>query len=157
MGIKGRPVSSLEEARAMSIDFDGSIFYFPDLANRRIYTKQINLDGTATLNVYEFKEMPDPQLQAQSYITRDEFNAVIEQLKKDGIPYITATHDINNPRSGRVVMKLGMNYQYSYEEQWQPKDFLVTFRMYQLNLDGNSRIYKKYWNNSTVHFIEADV
>ena len=40
MGIKGRPVSSLEEARAMSIDFDGSIFYFPDLANQRIYTKK---------------------------------------------------------------------------------------------------------------------
>ena len=27
--------------------------------------------------------------------------AVIEQLKKDGIPYITATHDVNNPRSGK--------------------------------------------------------
>ena len=61
MGIKGRPVSSLEEARATIIDFDGSIFYFPDLANRRIYTKQINLDGTATLNVYEFKEFQEPQ------------------------------------------------------------------------------------------------
>lgn len=46
MGIKGRPVSSIEEARAISIDFDGSVFYFPDLANRRIYTKQINMDGT---------------------------------------------------------------------------------------------------------------
>ena len=60
MGIKGRPVSSLEEARATSIDFDGSVFYFPDLANKRIYTKQINMDGTATLNVYEYKPMPDP-------------------------------------------------------------------------------------------------
>lgn len=49
MGIKGRPVSSIEEARAISIDFDGSVFYFPDLANRRIYTKQINMDGTASL------------------------------------------------------------------------------------------------------------
>jgi hypothetical protein len=56
--LKGRLVSSLEEARATSIDFDGSIFYFPDLANRRIYTKQINLDGTATLNMYELKAMP---------------------------------------------------------------------------------------------------
>lgn len=46
-GLKGRLVSSLEEARATSIDFDGSIFYFPDLANKRIYTKQINMDGTA--------------------------------------------------------------------------------------------------------------
>jgi hypothetical protein len=58
VGLKGRLVSSLEEARATSIDFDGSIFYFPDLANRRIYTKQINLDGTATLNMYELREMP---------------------------------------------------------------------------------------------------
>jgi hypothetical protein len=58
VGLKGRLVSSLEEARATSIDFDGSVFYFPDLANRRIYTKQINLDGTATLNMYELREMP---------------------------------------------------------------------------------------------------
>lgn len=78
MGIKGRPVSSLEEARATSIDFDGSIFYFPDLANRRIYTKQVNLDGTATLNVYEQKELPE----IQPYVTREEFNQVIEQIKQ---------------------------------------------------------------------------
>jgi hypothetical protein len=56
--LKGRPVASLEEARAMTIDFDGSIFYFPDLANKRIYTKQINVDGTASLNMYELKEIP---------------------------------------------------------------------------------------------------
>lgn len=79
-------------------------------------------------------------------------------MKKDGIPYITATHDVNNPRSGRVMKRLGMDYQYSYEEQWQPKDFLVLFRMYQLNLDGNNnRIYKEYWNNSSVHFVETNV
>lgn len=48
-----------------------------------------------------------------------------------------------------------MKYQYSYEELWMPKNFLVTFRMYQLNLDGNEeRVYKKYWNESTRHFIE---
>lgn len=79
MGIKGRPVSSLEEARATSIDFDGSIFYFPDLANEKIYTKQINLDGTATLNVYERKELPDPTI--QNFITREEFDKAIEQIK----------------------------------------------------------------------------
>ena len=84
--------------------------------------------------------------------------AVIEQLEKDGIPYITATHDVKNPRSGGVMKQLGMSYQYSYEEQWQPKDILVTFRMYQLNLDGeNQRVYKKYWDHSRVHFIERAV
>ena len=51
-----------------------------------------------------------------------------------------------------------MKYQYSYEEQWQPKDILVTFRMYQLNLDGSEdRVYQKYWNESAVHFVEQDV
>ena len=57
-GLKVRPVASLEEARATSIDFDGSVFYFPDIANRRIYTKQINIDGTANLQMYELKELP---------------------------------------------------------------------------------------------------
>ena len=52
-GLKGRPVSSIEEARASSVDFDGTVFYFPDLANKCIYTKQINMDGTATLLMYE--------------------------------------------------------------------------------------------------------
>lgn len=81
--------------------------------------------------------------------------AVIEQLKKDGVPYITATHDIHNPRSGEVMKRLQMQYQYSYEERWQPKDRLVIFRMYQRNLDGQKdRVYKKYWDNTSVHFIE---
>ena len=84
--------------------------------------------------------------------------AVIEQLRIDEIPYITATHDVNNPRSGRVMKRLGMKYRYSYQEQWQPKNIQVIFRMYQLNLDGNeSRIYQRYWNKSEVHFIERDV
>ena len=74
---------------------------------------------------------------------------------KDGVPYITATHDKNNPRSGGVMKQLGMKYQYSYEEQWQPKNIPVIFRMYQLNLDGDqTRVYQKYWDHSVVHFIE---
>jgi hypothetical protein len=58
MGLKGRPVSSIDEVRASVVDFDGSVFYFPDIANRRIYTKQIGLDGSAILCMYEMKEMP---------------------------------------------------------------------------------------------------
>lgn len=82
--------------------------------------------------------------------------AVVEQVRKDGLPYITATHDRNNPRSGNVMQKVGMKYCYSYEERWQPKDFPVIFRMYQLNFDGNADfVYKKYWNMSSNHFVEA--
>lgn len=58
--LKGRPVSSIEEVKAIPIDFDGSIFIFPDIANKQIYTKQINLDGTASINVYELKILQQP-------------------------------------------------------------------------------------------------
>lgn len=53
------------------------------------------------------------------------------------------------------MKKLGMKYCYSYREQWMPKNIPVIFRMYQLNLDENeSRIYKKYWNEAEVRFVE---
>ena len=82
--------------------------------------------------------------------------AVIEQVRRDGIPYLTATHDVRNPRSGRVMQRLGMRYQYSYEEQWQPKNRLVLFRMYQLDLDGTEgRVFRRYWEWSAVHFVES--
>ncbi|MFJ6207061.1 hypothetical protein [Lysinibacillus sp. NPDC092081] len=56
------------------------------------------------------------------------------------------------------MKQLGMEYKYSFEEQWQPKDILVIFRMYQLNFDGqNARVYKEYWNKYAVHFIENDI
>jgi hypothetical protein len=44
--LKGRLVSSFEEARAAQVDLDGSLFVFPDIGNKKIYTKKINLDGT---------------------------------------------------------------------------------------------------------------
>ena len=41
------------------------------------------------------------------------------------------------------------------KKQWQPKDFWVTFRMYQLSLDGQKdRVYKKYWDLYETNFIE---
>ena len=56
------------------------------------------------------------------------------------------------------MRQVGMKYQYSYEEKWQPKDFLVTFRMYQLNFNEKDHgVFKKYWDNSAVHFIEAGI
>lgn len=85
-GLRGRPVSSLEEARATSIDFDGSIFYFPDIANKCIYTKQINIDGTANLQMYELKEIPreikTEQIPIDQFVTKDEFNKVMAEIRQ---------------------------------------------------------------------------
>lgn len=79
--------------------------------------------------------------------------AVIKQLRQDGFSYITATHDVRNIQSGRVMQKLGMQYKYSYVEKWQPKNIEVTFRMYQLNFDGLDRTYLEYWNKYPKHFV----
>lgn len=78
--LKGRPVSSIEEVRATSVDFDGSISYFPDLANNKIYTKQVNLDGTATVLMYELKEIPVQENMVNDFITREEFEKTIAEL-----------------------------------------------------------------------------
>ena len=83
LGLKGRPVASIEEARASSIDFDGSIFFFPDLANKKIYTKQINMDGTMSLNMYELKEIPIVENKEANFITREEFEKVMISLREE--------------------------------------------------------------------------
>ena len=78
-GLKGHPVSSLEEVRATSIDFDGSIFYFPDIANKRIYTKTVGIDGIASLNMYELKPIPtEPEF--NDFITRKEFETAMGKV-----------------------------------------------------------------------------
>ena len=79
--LKGRPVSSIEEVRAAQIDFDGSLFVFPDIANKKIYTKQINLDGTASLKIYELNESSPNNPIQQTYVTKEEFETVVEKLK----------------------------------------------------------------------------
>ena len=89
-------------------------------------------------------------------ITTEAVRAVTEQAGRDGIPYLTAARDVNNHRSGAVMQAVGMQYQYSYEELVQPKGELVTFRLYQKNLDGaEGRVFRRYWDRSDVHFIES--
>lgn len=77
--LKGRPVVSLEEARAAQIDLDGSIHIFTDIGNKKIYTKQINLDGTATLNIYNLQE-ENPTEQVE-FVTKAEFNEEMNKMQ----------------------------------------------------------------------------
>lgn len=88
-------------------------------------------------------------------IVSEAAQAVVDWLRSQGLSYITATHDVNNPGSGGVMRRIGMKYCYSYRELWQPKNFWVTFRMYQLNLDGQEeRVDMTLWNQMEDHFIE---
>lgn len=79
--LKGRPVTSLEEVRAAQIDLDGSLFIFPDINNKRIQTKQVNMDGTVSLNAYAQTELPSAE--GSNYLTKQEFETVLSSLKQD--------------------------------------------------------------------------
>ena len=58
--LKGRPVSNEEEANAAMIDFDGSLFVFPDKAHGKIYTKQLGLDGNIIFLKYSLESGGQP-------------------------------------------------------------------------------------------------
>lgn len=150
------PVKTLEEARQHLQER-----YLSQYSRAQSYHYAVCLRETGQLIGYA--NVSDTEARDLGYGFRKEFwhqgfateaaRAILEQLRRDGVPYITATHDVNNPHSGAVMRKLGMQYQYSYEEQWQPKNILVTFRMYQLNLDGKDRVYRAYWEQYP-HFVE---
>ncbi len=155
------PLKSLEEARQLFSERYASQYALPQAYAYAICLKEDNYPigyiKVAMEEHHDFGYGLRKEFWHQGIVT-EAAKAVIEQVKKDGLPYITATHDRNNPRSGGVMKNVGMKYQYSYEEQWQPKDILVTFRLYQLNLDGNEeRVYRKYWDKYAVHFVETDV
>ena len=90
-------------------------------------------------------------------IVTESAREVLSVLKGTHLDFITATHDIYNPASGKVMQKLGMSYQYSYVEQWMPKNKTVTFRLYQLNFSQDDLFvyngYRKKYSNSFIEKI----
>ena len=155
------PLKSLEETRAfyeerIAVNDQKDRAYFYAICLKE-YNDPIGYIKADMDDSYDFGYALRKEFWHRGIVT-EAGRAVIEQLKKDGIPYITATHDVNNPRSGSVMRQLGMQYQYSYEEQWQPKNLFVTFRMYQFNFDGQEdRVYQKYWDLCDTHFIETEI
>lgn len=86
-------------------------------------------------------------------ITSEACRAIMQQAKSDGQEYITATHDVKNPRSGSVMKRLGMEYKYSYEEIVQPKNERVIFRLYQIKFVESAADFYGYSDKT---FIEKD-
>lgn len=75
-----RPVTSIEEVRASPIEFDGSVFFFTDLANKCIYTKQIGMDGTAIIKLYEQREIRPTGNPQGDYVTKAEFEEAMKTV-----------------------------------------------------------------------------
>lgn len=87
--IKGRPVSNEEEANAAMIDFDGSLFIFPDKAHGKIYTKQLGLDGNIIFQKYSLDQSTAPMEQPKQdpvdlsgYAKQEDLEKVVSDLKQ---------------------------------------------------------------------------
>lgn len=92
-GLRGRAVTSIEEARAAQIDLDGTIFYFPSLAENKIYTKSVGLDGMPIFNVYSLGTSRDSNLSLESLSKRVE----LLEIKLKGAGYnVSSTNDTND-------------------------------------------------------------
>ncbi len=155
------PIKTMDEARQLFAKEYEETYRMPSAYNYAICLKTDDMPiGYIAVSMEDSHDM-GYGLRKEFWhqgITTEAGQALIARLKEDGMPYITATHDVKNPRSGAVMQRLGMQYQYSYQEQWQPKNIPVIFRMYQLNLDGRTdRVYKAYWEQSSVRFVEDDV
>lgn len=83
--------------------------------------------------------------------------AVCAWLKEAGLPYITATHDVENPHSGWVMRAMGMSYRYTYHEYWAAGERWVWFRMYQLDLNGPGKTYAGYLERFPEHLVEENL
>ena len=79
--LKGRFVSSVDEVRAAQVDFDGSIFIFPDIANKKIYTKQIDLNGNVKLEEYDWVPI-EKTAAVGDFVTKQEFEETMAKVKE---------------------------------------------------------------------------
>lgn len=79
--LKGRFISSVDEVRAAQVDFDGSIFVFPDMANKKIYTKQIDLNGNVKLEEYDWVPI-EKTAAVGDFVTKQEFEETMAKVKE---------------------------------------------------------------------------
>ena len=81
-GLNGHEVSSIEEARAAQIIPNGMIYYFPSMAESRIYAKTTDMNGGLIFNVYELREQKKPITTEQLEQKIDRLEKMIKEMKK---------------------------------------------------------------------------
>lgn len=78
--LKGRIVTSIDEAKAAQVDLDGSSTYFPAPAEGKIYEKLIGMDGLPVFRVYQLQQ--DGGMQAPAYADNNTVLALQRRIEK---------------------------------------------------------------------------
>ena len=83
ISLLGKSVDNIEVVKAMDIPLDGSISYFPLTDGSAIVTKQLRNDGTSKTIIYK----PIEEEKMTTYVTFDELDKIIEDLKKEIVEF----------------------------------------------------------------------
>lgn len=79
-----RPVTSVEEVRAISPNFDGSKQYFEDVTNNKMYIKYMDLNGLPITKVFSIDNTPPKEnnISSVDYVSKEEFNSLRAKMEQ---------------------------------------------------------------------------
>lgn len=77
MGLQGKLIDSIDVAKAMDINLDGSVSYFPLTDGSAIITKQLQTDGTSKTVIYK---PTDDKVKETKYVTPEELDKAIKKI-----------------------------------------------------------------------------
>lgn len=76
-GLNGKMVESIDVVKAMDIPMDGTISYFPIADGSAIVTKQLQMDGTSKMLVYQPIERKNEEIR---FITKEDLEKEINKI-----------------------------------------------------------------------------
>lgn len=80
-----KPVTSIEEVKAITPDFSGAKMYFEDTTNGNMYIKYLGLNGLPILDIYTKQEMPtinNADTNSQEFVSRNEFEELKNKMQQ---------------------------------------------------------------------------
>ena len=77
IGLQGKLIDSIDVAKAMDINLDGSVSYFPLTDGSAIITKQLQTDGTSKTVIYK---PSDDKVKEIKYVTPEELDKAIKKI-----------------------------------------------------------------------------
>ena len=79
LGLQGKSVDSIDVVKAMDINLDGSISYFPLTDGSAIVTKQLQMDGTSKTIIYKPIQEEEKKEEVKiDYLTKDDLSVFAE-------------------------------------------------------------------------------
>lgn len=91
-------VTSIEETKNVTPNFDGTEIYFKDTVNKKLYVKYINLNGLPQTDVYKFETQTE--VKPTTYVTQEDFDSLREQVES-----LTKSPTATNKRNSKTVDK----------------------------------------------------